>query len=58
MKNTRMAAAAVATLTLVSALVAAAPAQAADFGVTADKTQHLIVAGDTVTVTLANVPAG
>ena len=58
MKNTRMTAAAVATLTLVSALVAVAPAQAADFSVTADKTQHLIVAGDTVTVTLANVPAG
>ena len=58
MKNTRMAAAAVATLTLVSALVAVAPAHAADFGVTADKTQHLNIAGDTVTVTLANVPAG
>lgn len=58
MKNTRMAAATVATLTLVSALLAAAPAQAADFSVTADKTQNLVLAGDTVTVTASNVPAG
>ena len=58
MNKTRFASIAVVALTAVSALTAVAPAQAADFGVTADKTQHLTVAGDTVTVTLANVPAG
>ena len=58
MKKNRLAALAVAGLTAASALTAVAPAQAADFGVTADKTQHLTIGGDTVTVTLANVPAG
>jgi hypothetical protein len=58
MKKNRLATLAVAGLTAVSALTAVAPAQAADFAVTADKTQHLTIAGDTVTVTLANVPAG
>lgn len=58
MNKNRIAVVAVAALAAVSALTAVAPAQAADFGVTADKTQHLTIAGDTVTVTLANVPAG
>jgi len=57
MKKNRLAILTVTALAAVSAF-AAAPAQAADFGVTADKTQHLNIAGDTVTVTLANVPAG
>ena len=57
MKKNRLAILTVTALAAVSAF-AAAPAQAADFGVTADKTQHLTIAGDTVTVTLANVPAG
>jgi hypothetical protein len=58
MNKNRIATVAVAALTAISALVATAPAQAADFGVTADKTQHLTIAGDVVTVTVANVPAG
>jgi hypothetical protein len=58
MNKTRIASIAVAALTATSALIAVAPAQAADFGLTADKTQHLTIAGDTVTVTLTNVPAG
>ena len=58
MNKNRIAVVAVAALAAVSALTAVAPAQAADFGVTADKTQHLTIAGDTVNVTLANVPAG
>ena len=58
MKKFRMATAAVAALTAFSALAAVAPAQAADFGVTADKTQHLTIAGDTVTVAASNIPAG
>ncbi len=58
MNKNRFASIAVAALTAVAALASAAPAQAADFGVTADKTQHLTVAGDIVTVTAANVPAG
>ena len=58
MKNTRMAAAAVATLTAIASFTAVAPAHAADFSVTADKTQNLTIAGDTVTVTASNIPAG
>jgi hypothetical protein len=58
MNKNRIATVAVAALTAISALVATAPAQAADFGVTADKTQHLTVAGDVVTVTATNIPAG
>ena len=58
MKNTRMAAAAVAALTAISAFAAVSPAHAADFSVTADKTQNLTIAGDTVTVTASNIPAG
>jgi hypothetical protein len=45
-------------LTAVAALTATTPAQAADFAVTVDKSQNLSLAGDTVTVTLANLPAG
>jgi len=58
MNKNRIATVAIAALTAVSALVATAPAQAADFGVSADKTQNLAVAGDTVTVTALNIPAG
>ena len=57
MNKNRIAMIAIAALAATSAF-AATPAQAADFGVTADKTQHLTIAGDNVTVTLANVPAG
>jgi hypothetical protein len=58
MNKNRIATVAIAALTAVSALVATAPAQAADFGVTADKSQNLTVAGDTVTVTAVSIPAG
>lgn len=58
MNKNRIANIAVVALTAAAALASAAPAQAADFGVTADKTNNLTIAGDTVTVTLANVPAG
>ena len=58
MNKNRFATVAIAALTAVSALVATAPAQAADFSVTADKTQNLTIAGDVVTVTASNIPAG
>ena len=58
MNKNRIATVAIAALTAVSALVATAPAQAADFSVTADKTQNLTIAGDVVTVTASNIPAG
>jgi hypothetical protein len=57
MNKNRFSAIAIGVLTASLALTAS-PAQAADFSVTADKTQNLSVAGDTVTVTLANLPAG
>jgi hypothetical protein len=58
MNKNRIATLAIAALTAVSALAATAPAQAADFSVTADKTQNLTIAGDVVTVTASNIPAG
>jgi hypothetical protein len=58
MNKHRIATAAVAALTAISALIATAPAQAADFSVSADKTQNLALAGDVVTVTASNIPAG
>ncbi len=58
MNKKQIANVAVAALTAISALIATSPAQAADFGVTADKTQNLTIAGDTVTVTAVNIPAG
>lgn len=58
MKKTIISAMAIATLTAVAALSASTPAQAADFSVTADKSKNLVAAGDTVTVTLANLPTG
>ncbi|MEN9966806.1 MAG: hypothetical protein RL036_39 [Actinomycetota bacterium] len=58
MKKNSIAVVAIAALTAASALAAVAPAQAADFSVTADKTQNLTIAGDVVTVTANNVPAG
>jgi hypothetical protein len=58
MKMNSIATVAILALTAVSALAAVAPAQAADFSVTADKTQNLTIAGDVVTVTANNVPAG
>jgi hypothetical protein len=57
MNKNRLSAIAACFLTASLALTAS-PAQAADFSVTADKTQNLAVAGDTVTVSLANLPAG
>ncbi|WP_296632258.1 hypothetical protein [Rhodoluna sp.] len=59
MNNTRIRAIALgaAALTALSAMVAVAPAQAADFSVTADKSVGLNAAGDTVNVTLNNLPA-
>lgn len=58
MNKTRISSMAVAALTAFAALSATTPAQAADFSVTADKTKNLAIAGDTVTVTLANLPVG
>ena len=58
MNKIRISSVAIAALTAAAALTATTPAQAADFAVTADKTSNLAVAGDTVTVTLANLPAG
>ena len=58
MNKIRISSIAIAALTAVTALTATTPANAADFGVTADKTQNLALGGDTVTVTLANLPAG
>jgi hypothetical protein len=48
--------AAISATAIVLAAGLAAPAQAADFSVTADKSTNLIAAGDTVTVSLANIP--
>jgi hypothetical protein len=58
MKKTRISSVAVAALTAIVALTAVTPAQAADFAVTADKSKNLVAAGDTVTVTLTNLPTG
>jgi hypothetical protein len=58
MNKTRNSAMAIAALAAVVALSASTPAQAADFSVTADKSKSLVAAGDTVTVTLANLPTG
>jgi len=58
MNKTRISTMAIAALTAVAALSAGTPAQAADFSVTADKSKNLVAAGDTVTVTLANLPTG
>jgi len=58
MNKFRISSVAIAALTAVAALGASTPAQAADFSVTADKSKNLVAAGDTVTVTLANLPTG
>lgn len=58
MNKSRISSMAIAALTAVAALGASTPAQAADFSVTADKSKNLVAAGDTVTVTLANLPTG
>lgn len=58
MNKIRISSVAIAALTAVAALTATTPAQAADFAVTADKSKNLVAAGDTVTVTLANLPTG
>lgn len=58
MNKFRISSMAIAALTAVAALGASTPAQAADFSVTADKSKNLVAAGDTVTVTLANLPTG
>jgi hypothetical protein len=58
MNKKRISSVAVAALTAIVALTSVTPAQAADFAVTADKSKNLVAAGDTVTVTLANLPTG
>ena len=58
MNKTRISSVAVAALTAIVALTAVTPAQAADFSVTADKTSNLKAAGDTVALTLSNLPTG
>lgn len=59
MKNTRMKITVFGTaaLTMISMVAAVAPAQAADFSVTADKSTALVAAGDVVKVSLNNLPA-
>ena len=52
----RMLALSAATLSTVSLLATVAPAQAADFGVTADRSTALVAAGDVVKVTINNLP--
>ena len=58
MNKIRISSVAIAALTAVAALTATTPAQAADFTVTADKTANLKAAGDTVALTLSNLPTG
>ncbi|MEN9962840.1 MAG: hypothetical protein RIS66_1253, partial [Actinomycetota bacterium] len=58
MNKIRISSMAIAALTAVAALTATTPAQAADFTVTADKTSNLKAAGDTVALTLSNLPTG
>ena len=58
MNKIRISSVAIAALTAVAALTATTPAQAADFAVTADKTSNLKAAGDTVALTLSNLPTG
>jgi hypothetical protein len=53
----RVSALAIAALTAVAGFTTA-PAQAADFSVSATKTTNLIAVGDTTTVTLGGVPEG
>lgn len=59
MKNTRMriAVTGVTALIAISQFAILAPAQAADFSVTADKSAALVADGDVVKVTLNNLPA-
>lgn len=59
MKNTRMriSTIGVVALTAISAFTAVAPAHAADFSVSADKSAALVASGDVVKVTLNNLPA-
>lgn len=56
--KTRIFALTTAALTAFSALAAVAPANAADFKVTADKSQNLNVAGETVNLTIEGLPTG
>lgn len=49
--------AAIAAITLALTTALAAPAQAADFAVSADKSANLVAAGDTVSVTIAGLAA-
>ena len=58
MKNKTRAALATITLAAAALGAAATPAHADTFTVSADRSQHLTIAGDKVTVTLAGVPAG
>jgi hypothetical protein len=53
----RVSALAIAALTAIGAFTAA-PAQAADFSVSATKTTNLVASGDTTIVTLGGVPEG
>jgi hypothetical protein len=53
----RMLALGAAALTTVSLLASVAPAQAADFSVTADKTSGLALTGQVVNVTVSDLPA-
>ncbi|MFM2351809.1 MAG: hypothetical protein RL096_290 [Actinomycetota bacterium] len=56
-RSMRIAAVTTAALTAVSALAGVAPASAADFKVTADKSQNLNIAGETVNLTIEGLPA-
>ena len=56
-RSMRIAALTTAALTAVSALAGVTPASAADFKVTADKSQNLNIAGETVNLTIEGLPA-
>ncbi|MEN9606962.1 MAG: hypothetical protein RL605_790 [Actinomycetota bacterium] len=58
MKKNKYAALAALALAAATSLAAVASAHADTFSVTADRSQHLTVVGDKVTVTLAGIPAG
>ncbi len=59
MRTSTMRVGAIATAVLTALLAAVAgPAQAADFKVTADKSQNLNIAGDTANITIEGLPTG
>ena len=58
MKKNKYSVVAALAIAAATSLAAVAPAHADNFTVSANRSQHLTVAGDKVTVTLAGIPAG